>query len=60
MTVEIFRQAEKKYHTQNPPTRNRFFVFILQHYRERVHNIFRRAGATIAEYNECQRRSEVL
>eukprot|EP00971_Amphidinium_carterae_P138539 2745021-Amphidinium_carterae.1 len=35
MTIEIFKQAEKKYDPMNPPTKNRFFVFILQHYRER-------------------------
>eukprot|EP00971_Amphidinium_carterae_P226805 4498158-Amphidinium_carterae.1 len=47
MTIEIILQAEKKYDPQNPPTKNRFFVFILQHYRERVRDIFQRAGATI-------------
>eukprot|EP00971_Amphidinium_carterae_P323734 6433722-Amphidinium_carterae.1 len=53
MTIEIFKQAEKKHDPQNPPTKNRFFVFILQHYRERVQNIFLRAGATVGEYNQA-------
>eukprot|EP00971_Amphidinium_carterae_P207699 4121237-Amphidinium_carterae.1 len=53
MTIEIFKQSEKKYEPANPPTKNRFFVFLLQHYRERVQNIFLRAGATIAEYNKA-------
>eukprot|EP00971_Amphidinium_carterae_P170252 3373278-Amphidinium_carterae.1 len=47
MTIEIFTQAEKKYDQNNPPTKHRFFVFILQHYRERVSNIFKLAGATV-------------
>eukprot|EP00971_Amphidinium_carterae_P025305 499629-Amphidinium_carterae.1 len=46
-------EAEKKYDSMNPPTKNRFFVFILQHYRERVQNIFLRAGATVGEYNQA-------
>eukprot|EP00971_Amphidinium_carterae_P260849 5174835-Amphidinium_carterae.1 len=53
MTVEIFKQAEKKTDTQNPPTKNRFFVFILQRYRERVRDIFQQAGATIEDYNKA-------
>eukprot|EP00971_Amphidinium_carterae_P154125 3056654-Amphidinium_carterae.1 len=52
MTIEIFSQAVKKYDPMNPPTKNRFFVFILQHYRERVQNIFQRAGATPEEYHQ--------
>eukprot|EP00971_Amphidinium_carterae_P087786 1736995-Amphidinium_carterae.1 len=53
MTIEIFVQAQKKYDPMNPPTHNRFFVFLLQHYRERLQNIFLRAGATIEDYNEA-------
>eukprot|EP00971_Amphidinium_carterae_P127003 2516161-Amphidinium_carterae.1 len=39
MTIEIFQNAQKKYDVNNPPTGNRFFVFLLQHYRERFQNI---------------------
>eukprot|EP00971_Amphidinium_carterae_P236614 4696181-Amphidinium_carterae.1 len=53
MTIEIFTQAEKKYDPANPPTKNCFFVFLLQHYRERARNIFLRAGATVEEYNQA-------
>eukprot|EP00971_Amphidinium_carterae_P070970 1403243-Amphidinium_carterae.1 len=53
MTVEIFKQAEKKNDPQNPPYRNRFFVFILQHYRERVREIFLRAEARLEDYNNA-------
>eukprot|EP00971_Amphidinium_carterae_P109569 2169530-Amphidinium_carterae.1 len=53
MTIEIFTQATKKHDPANPPTKNRFFVFILQHYRKRVQNIFQRAGATVEEYNQA-------
>eukprot|EP00971_Amphidinium_carterae_P263468 5227139-Amphidinium_carterae.1 len=52
MTIEIFTQAQKKYDPNNPPTKNRFFVFILQYYRERVQNISKLAGATVEEYNQ--------
>eukprot|EP00971_Amphidinium_carterae_P209120 4148563-Amphidinium_carterae.1 len=37
----------------NPPTKHRFFFFILQHYRGRVQDIFRRAGATPEEYYQA-------
>eukprot|EP00971_Amphidinium_carterae_P155763 3088611-Amphidinium_carterae.1 len=44
MTIEIFQNAQgKKYDANNPPTHNRSFVFLLQHYRERFQNIFQRA-----------------
>eukprot|EP00971_Amphidinium_carterae_P348198 6490373-Amphidinium_carterae.3 len=34
MTIEIFQNSQKKSDPMNPPTQNRFFVFLLQHYRE--------------------------
>eukprot|EP00971_Amphidinium_carterae_P293756 5832004-Amphidinium_carterae.1 len=53
MTIEIFVQTQKKYDPMNPPTHNRFFVFVLQHYRERLHYILQRAGATLNDYNQA-------
>eukprot|EP00971_Amphidinium_carterae_P295364 5865841-Amphidinium_carterae.1 len=47
MTIEIFQNAQKKYDVNNPPTQNRFFVFLLQHHRERFQNLFLRAGASV-------------
>eukprot|EP00971_Amphidinium_carterae_P214715 4260800-Amphidinium_carterae.1 len=53
MTIEIFQNAQgKKYDANNPPTNNRFFVFLLQHYRERFQHIFQRAGCTVEDYNQ--------
>eukprot|EP00971_Amphidinium_carterae_P066400 1314861-Amphidinium_carterae.1 len=60
MTVDIYKQAEKKNaeaekrgEQTTPPYRNRFFVFLLQHYRGRVRDIFQRAGATLQDYNNA-------
>eukprot|EP00971_Amphidinium_carterae_P325634 6456004-Amphidinium_carterae.1 len=52
MTIEIFLQAQKKYDPMTPPTHNRFFLFILQHYRDRLQYIFQRAGASVEDYNQ--------
>eukprot|EP00971_Amphidinium_carterae_P087970 1740386-Amphidinium_carterae.1 len=60
MTVDIFKQtekrnaeAEKKNEPQTPAYKNRFFVFLLQHYRGRVQDIFQRAGTTVRDYNNA-------
>eukprot|EP00971_Amphidinium_carterae_P093442 1849371-Amphidinium_carterae.1 len=52
MTIEIFQNSQKKYEVNNSPTQNRFFVFLLQHYRERFQNICQRAGVTVEDYNQ--------
>eukprot|EP00971_Amphidinium_carterae_P015341 302841-Amphidinium_carterae.1 len=52
MTIDIFRNEGKKNEANNPPTNNRFFVFLLQHYRDRFQNIFQRAGVTVEDYNQ--------
>eukprot|EP00971_Amphidinium_carterae_P144734 2868102-Amphidinium_carterae.1 len=51
MTVEIYVQAQQKQGPLNPPHQSRFFIFLVQHYGERLRGIFRRAGATMEEYN---------
>eukprot|EP00971_Amphidinium_carterae_P144733 2868101-Amphidinium_carterae.1 len=51
MTVEIYVQAQQKRDQLNPPHQSRFFIFLAQHYGERLREIFRRAGATMEEYN---------
>eukprot|EP00971_Amphidinium_carterae_P137014 2715190-Amphidinium_carterae.1 len=53
MTVDIFKQAERKNDPTNPAYKNRFFVFRLQHYRDRVRDIFRRAEARTEDYNNA-------
>eukprot|EP00971_Amphidinium_carterae_P080601 1594771-Amphidinium_carterae.1 len=60
MTVDIYKQyeknkeqAEKKNEPQALPHKNRFFVFLLQHYRPRVRDIFQRAGARVEDYNNA-------
>eukprot|EP00971_Amphidinium_carterae_P223286 4430555-Amphidinium_carterae.1 len=53
MTIEIFVQAQNKYDLMNPPTHNRLFLFVLQHYRDRLQYIFQRAGASIEDYNQA-------
>eukprot|EP00971_Amphidinium_carterae_P171118 3391358-Amphidinium_carterae.1 len=55
MTVDIYKQyeknvKEKKDEPQALPYKNRFFVFLLQHYRPRVRDIFQRAGAKVQDY----------
>eukprot|EP00971_Amphidinium_carterae_P130497 2585132-Amphidinium_carterae.1 len=52
MTIEIFQNGQKKNDVNNPPTRNRFFVFLLQHHRERFQSICQRAGVTVEDYNQ--------
>eukprot|EP00971_Amphidinium_carterae_P191221 3794715-Amphidinium_carterae.1 len=52
MTVEIYVQAQQRRDPLNPAHQSRFFLFLVQHYRERrLREIFRRAGATMEEYN---------
>eukprot|EP00971_Amphidinium_carterae_P013343 263053-Amphidinium_carterae.1 len=58
MTVDIYKQyeknvKEKKDDPQALPYKNRFFVFLLQHYRPRVRDIFQRAGAKVQDYNNA-------
>eukprot|EP00971_Amphidinium_carterae_P314447 6250369-Amphidinium_carterae.1 len=60
MTLDIYKQAEKKNgqaekknEPQTPPHKNRFFVFLLQHYRGRVRGIFQRAGTKVEDYNNA-------
>eukprot|EP00971_Amphidinium_carterae_P082124 1624455-Amphidinium_carterae.1 len=60
MTVDIYKQAEKKNteaekknEPQTPAYKDRFFVFLIQHYRGRVRDIFQRAGATMQDYNNA-------
>eukprot|EP00971_Amphidinium_carterae_P067856 1343320-Amphidinium_carterae.1 len=60
MTVDIYKQyeknkeqAEKRNEPQALPYKNRFFVFLLQHYRPRVRDIFQRAGARVEDYNNA-------
>eukprot|EP00971_Amphidinium_carterae_P315126 6263898-Amphidinium_carterae.1 len=51
MTIEIYVQAQSKRDLLNPAHQNRFFIFLVQHYGSRLKNIFKRAGATMEEYN---------
>eukprot|EP00971_Amphidinium_carterae_P223120 4427417-Amphidinium_carterae.1 len=60
MTVDIYKQAgkkneqaEKTNEQTTPPHKHRFFVFLLQHYRARVRDIFQRAGARLEDYNNA-------
>eukprot|EP00971_Amphidinium_carterae_P350135 6491400-Amphidinium_carterae.2 len=52
MTIEIYLQAQAKRDELHPPHQNRFFLFLVQHYLPRLHNIFHRAGATMEEYHQ--------
>eukprot|EP00971_Amphidinium_carterae_P119987 2376555-Amphidinium_carterae.1 len=52
MAIEIYPQAQTKRDELHPPHQNRFFLFLVQHYLPRLHNIFQRAGATHEEYNQ--------
>eukprot|EP00971_Amphidinium_carterae_P326583 6457460-Amphidinium_carterae.1 len=51
MTVEIDLQSQQKRDPNNPPHQSRFFLFLVQHYGERLKNIFLRAGAPMEEYS---------
>eukprot|EP00971_Amphidinium_carterae_P142447 2821676-Amphidinium_carterae.1 len=51
MTIEIYVQLQSKRDPLNPAHQNRFFLFLVQHYGERLRNIFQRARATMEEYN---------
>eukprot|EP00971_Amphidinium_carterae_P145250 2878253-Amphidinium_carterae.1 len=60
MTLDIYKQAEKKNEQAErtneqttAPFRSRFFVFLIQHYRARLRDIFQRAGATVQDYNNA-------
>eukprot|EP00971_Amphidinium_carterae_P300614 5973024-Amphidinium_carterae.2 len=52
MTIEIYLQAQSNRDELHPAHQNRFFLFLVQHYLPRLHNIFQRAGATVDEYNQ--------
>eukprot|EP00971_Amphidinium_carterae_P181167 3593896-Amphidinium_carterae.1 len=54
MTVEFYVQAQQKKRSTKstaPKPLKLFFIFLVQHYGERLREFFRRAGAMMEEYN---------